>query len=111
MRVPITIVGLGVVAGFALVRSRPEAVGHLPPPAGRIVERGQRTVRRGADLVGLCAYLAAMNRRLPERQVLRSVYRATGEGTYDVPFWGGLVEAPSMSEREPVPAGVGQVEE
>ena len=111
MRVPIAIVGFGVVAGFALVRSHPGAAVRLPPPAGRMVERSQRTVRRGADLIGLCAYLAAMNRGLPDRQALQGAYRSTSGGTHFVPFWEGAFDATSMSEREAVPAASVRVQE
>jgi len=104
MRIPIGVAVVATIAGFALATSHSQAGRRLRPPAQRIVQQGRKTVRRSADLLGLYAYLAAMNRGLPDREVLQSAYRSTSQEAPTLPFWGGVSEAVSVPDRTPEPA-------
>lgn len=78
MRRPIVIATALGIAGVALGRSRPHAaqrIGKLTH-VDRVVEIGQRTVRRQADCLGFRAYLAAVSRSPQDRELALDAYRA-----------------------------------
>ena len=110
MRMLIAVVVVAAAGRFALRRFHPPAPWRLQSPAGGIVRQGQERLRRGADLVGLYAYLAAMNRGLPDRHVLQSAYRSTSHGEQVVPFWGGPSDAMLAAERASEPAVAGRAD-
>ena len=71
MRIPIAATTLFVAVGWlALGRSHPLVAERVGRPAQWIAEKTSEGLRKRGDLLGWCAYLAAIGGGLPERSVV-----------------------------------------
>ena len=73
------------LAGLAAIGGGQLLTHHRPglPQAGHALESGRRAIKRRADILGFMAYVAAVNRRLPEREVVVEAYRAARERDFE----------------------------
>ena len=94
MRFPVAVAFLVGIAWLAIQRGHPRVIEHFGrrAPIGRSVEGIQSVLRKEANLLGLWAYLAAMNRGLPNRQIVLDVFRSSTECGYAAPLWAGPVQ-------------------
>ncbi len=97
MRIPIATILFVAVGWLALGRSHPLIAEGIGRPAQRIAERGHQGLRKRGDLIGWCAYLAAIGGGLPEgRVVLKALL------TGNVPTWPGGNQSAFTGEDDPV---------
>ena len=97
MRIPIAATTLFVAVGWlALGRSHPLVAERVGRPAQWIAEKTSEGLRKRGDLLGWCAYLAAIGGGLPERSV---VFKALLTG--NVPSRSGGNQSAFTGEDDP----------
>ena len=70
MRIPIATTLFVAVGWFALGPSHPLVAERIGRPAQRIAERAYEGLRKRGDLLGWCAYLAAIGGGAPEKRAV-----------------------------------------
>lgn len=105
MRILIAATMLAGMAGLAAGRNQPHVAQLLARSAhvDGFVKHTHDALKKRADLLGLCAYLAAINRGLPDWQVVQGAYQPTSEGQGFGPFWGSPEQ---LTSEHSTPSGV-----